>query len=173
MLQVEWVPRGIGKAKLLGLLVARNQFKTLRKKLYKDMDWNGLNARKRLSTWAMNMSIRGLITHFLRAEGIEEEAVDLTVALHLDLTGKIVDVTRTNALDTSHGLVLLAQERQARDDNAMARMFGMAELQLRIEGCPDWSRLEPLDDVEATTNEAMDEEDDVDTVNEEASALMA
>ncbi|KAG5628208.1 hypothetical protein H5410_013426 [Solanum commersonii] len=50
----------------------------------------------------------GLITHFLRVEGIEEEAVDLTVAFYPDLTGKIVDVTRTKALDTSHGPVLSA-----------------------------------------------------------------
>ncbi|KAH0729888.1 hypothetical protein KY289_001076 [Solanum tuberosum] len=70
----------------------------------------------------------------LRAEGIEEEAVDMTVAYHPDLTGKLVDVTRTKALDTSHGHVLSAQERQARDDSVMARMFGMAELQLRISG---------------------------------------
>ncbi|KAH0765020.1 hypothetical protein KY285_000891 [Solanum tuberosum] len=76
----------------------------------------------------------GLITHFLRAEGIEEEAVDMTVVYHPDLTGKLVDVTRTKALDTSHGHILSAQERQARDDSVMARMFGMAELQLRISG---------------------------------------
>ncbi|KAH0655825.1 hypothetical protein KY285_030707 [Solanum tuberosum] len=79
---------------------------------------------------------RGLITHFLRAEGIEEEIVDIIVAYHPDLTGKLVDVTRTKVLDTSHRHVLSAQERQARDDSVMARMFGMAELQLRICGCP-------------------------------------
>ncbi|KAG5614214.1 hypothetical protein H5410_014038 [Solanum commersonii] len=32
--------------------------------------------------------------------------------------------------------------------------------------------LEPLDDDEATTDEAMDEEDDADAVNNEATALM-
>ncbi|KAH0761200.1 hypothetical protein KY290_017273 [Solanum tuberosum] len=53
----------------------------------------------------------GLITHFLRAKGIEEETLDMTVAYHPDLTGKIVDVTRTKALDTSHGPVLSAPER--------------------------------------------------------------
>ncbi|KAH0712096.1 hypothetical protein KY289_008055 [Solanum tuberosum] len=43
--------------------------------------------------------------------GIEEEVVDLTIAFHPYLTGKLVDVTRTKALDTSHGPVLSAQER--------------------------------------------------------------
>ncbi|KAG5629116.1 hypothetical protein H5410_000833 [Solanum commersonii] len=66
--------------------------------------------------------------------GIEEEAVDLTIAFHPNLTGKLVDVTRTKALDTSHGSILSAQERQACDDSVMARMFGMAELQLCVGG---------------------------------------
>ncbi|KAH0649907.1 hypothetical protein KY284_029819 [Solanum tuberosum] len=47
----------------------------------------------------------GLITRFLRAEGIEDEAVDMAIAYHPDLTGKLVDVTRSKALDTSHGHV--------------------------------------------------------------------
>ncbi|KAH0665669.1 hypothetical protein KY285_026875 [Solanum tuberosum] len=50
----------------------------------------------------------GLITCFLRAKGIEEEAVDLTISFYPYLASKIVDVTRTKALDTSHGLVLSA-----------------------------------------------------------------
>ncbi|KAG5571932.1 hypothetical protein H5410_061698 [Solanum commersonii] len=41
----------------------------------------------------------GLMTHFLRAEGIEEETIDMTVGYHLDLTSKLVDVTCTKALD--------------------------------------------------------------------------
>ncbi|KAH0717888.1 hypothetical protein KY285_013919 [Solanum tuberosum] len=78
----------------------------------------------------------------------------------------------------------------------MARMFGMAELQLRIGGRPVTNEemetladcypliesadfmcmsgpafLEPLDNDEATTDEVMDEEDDVDAVNDEANAL--
>ncbi|KAG5609803.1 hypothetical protein H5410_021084 [Solanum commersonii] len=77
-----------------------------------------------------------LITHFLRTGGIEDEAVDLTVAFHPNLMGKIVDVTQTKALDTSHGPVLSAQERKPRDDSVMARMFGIAKLQLRIAGRP-------------------------------------
>ncbi|KAH0757758.1 hypothetical protein KY290_021251 [Solanum tuberosum] len=158
-------------------------------------------ARQNIMKFRNNLRWRfcygGLITHFLRAEGIEEEAVDLTVAFHPDLTGKIVDVKRTKALDTSHGLILLAQELQFRDDSVMARMFGMAELQLRIGGCHVTDEemetladhypltdsaaflcrigpafLEPLDDDEATADEAMDEEDDVDVVDEEANALM-
>ncbi|KAH0754315.1 hypothetical protein KY290_024585 [Solanum tuberosum] len=78
----------------------------------------------------------GLITHFLRAEGIDEKAVDMPVSYHPNLTGKLVDVTRTKALDTSHGHVMSGKERQARDDSVMERMFGMAELQLRIGGRP-------------------------------------
>lgn len=49
-----------------------------------------------------------MITHFLRAQGIDEEEVDLTITCHPDLTCKIVDVTRTKALDTPHGPVLIA-----------------------------------------------------------------
>ncbi|KAG5594766.1 hypothetical protein H5410_035998 [Solanum commersonii] len=134
---------------------------------------------------------RGLISHFLRAQGIEEEALKLTIVFHLNLMGKLVDVTRINVLDTSHGLVLSAQERQARDDSVMERMFGMAELQLRIGGRPITDEemetmakrylltesiaflcrtgpafLEPLDNDEATADEAMDDEED-DDVDEE------
>uniref|UniRef100_M1DW33 Uncharacterized protein n=1 Tax=Solanum tuberosum TaxID=4113 RepID=M1DW33_SOLTU len=58
--------------------------------------------------------------------------MDITVAYHLDLTGKFVNVTNTKVLDTSHGHVLSAQERQTRDDNVMARMCGKAKLQIRI-----------------------------------------
>uniref|UniRef100_M1D9F4 Putative plant transposon protein domain-containing protein n=1 Tax=Solanum tuberosum TaxID=4113 RepID=M1D9F4_SOLTU len=99
----------------------------------------------------------GLITRFLRARGIEEEAMDLTIAFHPDLTGKLVDVTQTKAPDTSHGPVLSAQERQARDDSVMERMF------------------EPLDDDEATAYEVMDDEEDDEEDNvddEEVNALM-
>uniref|UniRef100_M1DYX5 Putative plant transposon protein domain-containing protein n=1 Tax=Solanum tuberosum TaxID=4113 RepID=M1DYX5_SOLTU len=131
----------------------------------------------------------GLITRFLRTQGIEEEACDMTIALHPDLMSKLVDVTRTKALDTSHGHVLSAQERQARNDSVIARMFGMAELQLRIGDRPVTDEkmvtmaerypltesaaflcrtgpafLEPLDDDEVTADEAME--------NEEANALM-
>ncbi|KAH0689203.1 hypothetical protein KY289_016561 [Solanum tuberosum] len=115
----------------------------------------------------------GLITHFLRAEGIEEETVDMTIAYHSDLT-----------------------ERQACDDSVMARMFGKAELQLRIGGLPITDEemetladrypliesaaflcrsgpafMEPFDDDEATADDAMDDSED-DAVDEEANALM-
>ncbi|KAG5599531.1 hypothetical protein H5410_030901 [Solanum commersonii] len=115
----------------------------------------------------------GLITRFLRAQGIEEKAVDLTIAFHPDL-----------------------MERQARDDSSMARMFGMTYLQLHIGGRPVTDDemetmmerypltesaaflcrigpafLEPLDDDEATDDEAMNDEED-DVVDEEANALM-
>ncbi|KAH0661209.1 hypothetical protein KY284_026140 [Solanum tuberosum] len=136
----------------------------------------------------------GLITHFLRDEGIEEETVDMTVAYHPNLMGKLVDVTRTKALDTSYGLVLSAPERHAHDYSVMAQMFGMTELQLWIGGRPITdeemetladryiltetavflcrsgpSFMKPLDDDEATTDEAMDDEE-ADAVDEDANA---
>ncbi|KAG5632104.1 hypothetical protein H5410_003821 [Solanum commersonii] len=100
----------------------------------------------------------GLITHFLRSEGIKEKTVDMTVAYHPDLTGKLVDVTRTKALDTSHGLVLFAQERQARDDSVMEMMFAFL-----CKSGPSF--LEPLDDDEVTADEAMDDDKEGATVN--------
>uniref|UniRef100_M1DI42 Uncharacterized protein n=1 Tax=Solanum tuberosum TaxID=4113 RepID=M1DI42_SOLTU len=108
----------------------------------------------------------------------------MTVAYHPDLTGKLVDVTRTKALDSSHGPVLSAPKKQSRDDSVMARMFGMVELQLQIGGrlvtdtemetmaeryplsksaavlCKIGPAfLEPLDDDKATADEAMDNEE--------------
>ncbi|KAG5576880.1 hypothetical protein H5410_057014 [Solanum commersonii] len=169
--------------------------------LMKEMPINvGAFQRQNMMKFRNNLRWRfcygGLITHFLRAKGIEEETVDMTVAYHPDLTGKLVNVTRTKALDTSHGHVLSPQERHARDDSVMTRMFGMMELQLRLDGhlvtdaemetmaerypltksaaflCRTGPAfLEPLDDDEATADEAMDDEED-DIVDEEANALM-
>ncbi|KAH0763513.1 hypothetical protein KY290_019586 [Solanum tuberosum] len=169
--------------------------------LMKGMPINvGVILRQNMMKFRNNLRWRfcygGLITRFLRAEGIEEETVDMTVAYHPDLTGKLVDMTRIKALDTSHGHVLFAQERQAYDDSVMARMFWMAKLQLRIGGRPVTDAemetmaerypltesasflcrtgpafLEPLDDNEATVDKAMDDEED-DVVDEEANALM-
>ncbi|KAH0636136.1 hypothetical protein KY290_036565 [Solanum tuberosum] len=121
----------------------------------------------------------------------------MTVAYHPDLTGKLVDVTRTKALDTSHGPIMSAQDRQAHDDSVMARMFGVAKLQLRIAGCPITDDemetladryplidsatflcksgpafLEVLDDNEATADEAMDDDEEGVVVDGEANALM-
>ncbi|KAG5592453.1 hypothetical protein H5410_042967 [Solanum commersonii] len=141
----------------------------------------------------------GLITHFLRGQGIEEEIVDMSVDRHPNLTGKLVNITCTKALDTSHGPVLTVPGRQAHDDIIMARMFGMAELQLQIGGrsvtddemetLADYYPLidsavflcksgpafmEPLDDDDATTDEEMDDDDDDDNDDkvDEANALM-
>ncbi|KAH0761877.1 hypothetical protein KY290_017950 [Solanum tuberosum] len=140
----------------------------------------------------------GLITRFLSSEGIEEEMVDMSVAYHPDLTGKLVDVTRMKALDTSHRPVLSAQERQSRDDSVMEMMFGMAELQLRIGGRPVTDDemetladryllidsatfmcksgpafLEPLnDDDDAIADEAMDDDEEGAAVDGGANALM-
>ncbi|KAH0661654.1 hypothetical protein KY284_026585 [Solanum tuberosum] len=169
--------------------------------LMKGMPINvGAILRQNMMKFRNNMRWRfcygGLITHFLRAQCIGEEVVDLTIAFHSDLTGKLVDVTRTKAIDTSHGPVLSTQERQARDDSFMARMFSMADLQLWIGGRPiiddemetmaerypltesaaflcrtGPAFLEPLDDDEATIDEAMNDEED-DVVGEEANALM-
>uniref|UniRef100_M1DFB8 Putative plant transposon protein domain-containing protein n=1 Tax=Solanum tuberosum TaxID=4113 RepID=M1DFB8_SOLTU len=138
----------------------------------------------------------GLITRFFRTQGIEEEACDMMIAFHPDLTGKVVDVTHTKALDASHGHVLSGQERQVRDDSIMERMFGMVELQLRIGGRPVTNAqmvtmaerypliesaaflcrtgpafLEPLDDDEVSVDEAMGDEDE-DAADKEANALM-
>uniref|UniRef100_M1DJB3 Putative plant transposon protein domain-containing protein n=1 Tax=Solanum tuberosum TaxID=4113 RepID=M1DJB3_SOLTU len=103
----------------------------------------------------------GLITHFLRAEGIEEEPVDMIVAYHPDLTGKIVHVTRTKALDTSHGPVLLAQERQPRDDRRYGQDVRHGRVAIADRKTSGPSFLEPLDDDEATVDETMGDEEDV------------
>ncbi|KAH0712303.1 hypothetical protein KY289_008262 [Solanum tuberosum] len=135
----------------------------------------GAILRQSMMTFRNNLRWRfyygGLITHFLRAEGIEEEPVDMIVAYHPDLTGKIVDVTRTKALDTSHGPVLLAQERHACDDRRRhlftdEEIEALADRYLLIESATFMcmsgpSFLEPLDDDEATSDEAMDDEEDV------------
>ncbi|KAG5619694.1 hypothetical protein H5410_004912 [Solanum commersonii] len=105
------------------------------------------------------------------------------------LVCRLVDVTRTKAHDPSQGPILTAIDRQARDDSWMGRMFGMAELQLRIgdrqvtedemaalvERCPLTNSVmymcqigpgfeEPIDGDDATTDEedgsTEDESDD-------------
>ncbi|KAH0712285.1 hypothetical protein KY289_008244 [Solanum tuberosum] len=107
--------------------------------------------------------LRGLITRFLRAEGIEKEPVDMIVAYHPDLTGNIVDVTMTKALDTSHGPVF------DEEIDALADPYPLIESATFLcRSGPVF--LEPLDDDEATADEAMDDEADV--VDEEENALM-
>ncbi|KAH0655199.1 hypothetical protein KY285_030081 [Solanum tuberosum] len=142
-------------------------------------------------------SVLGLITRFLRAGGMEEEELDMNVARTPYLICNMIDVTRTKALDTSHGPVLSAQERHARDDSVMSRMFGMVELQLRIGGRPVMDNemetlaerypltesatyicrigpafQKPLDDEEANVDEEMDDEEEEDDVDEDANTLM-
>ncbi|XP_049372496.1 uncharacterized protein LOC125837407 [Solanum verrucosum] len=163
-------------------------------------DTGGEILRQNMMKFRNNMRQRfcygGLITRFLRAQGIDEEAVDLTIAFHPNMVGKLIDMTRTKALDTSHGPILSAQERQACDDNVMARMFSMVELQLQIGGylviddemetmgerypliesvaflCKTSPAfLEPMDDDEASADEAMDDEEE-DVVDDKATALM-
>ncbi|KAG5631803.1 hypothetical protein H5410_003520 [Solanum commersonii] len=118
-----------------------------------------------------------LVYMLMKAEVIEEEQLDMTVARAPYLICNMVDFMRTKGLNMSHRSVLLAQERQARDDSWLARMFGMTELQLWMGDARllmmrwrIWRRYvrrfrEPLDDDEATADEGMDEEDDDDDAN--------
>ncbi|KAH0773550.1 hypothetical protein KY290_010687 [Solanum tuberosum] len=190
------------------LLLAKHLYEETRDRvvlvymLMKGMPINvGAILRQHMMKFKNNMRWRfcygELITHYLRSQGIEKEVVDMTIVFHPDLTGKLVYVTRTKTLDTSHGPVLSSQERQARDDSVMARMFRMVELQLRINGHPVTDAemetmaeryplfesavflckigpafLEPLDDDETTAYEAMDDEEVDDVVESEANALM-
>ncbi|XP_049410571.1 uncharacterized protein LOC125873750 [Solanum stenotomum] len=78
----------------------------------------GVDSHRDLEAFELNDECSKLhhsatLNQVLHGKGIEEEEMDLTVAFHPDLTGKIVYVTRTKALDTSHGPVLSAHERQA------------------------------------------------------------
>ncbi|KAG5594232.1 hypothetical protein H5410_035464, partial [Solanum commersonii] len=127
----------------------------------------------------------GLITHFLRDKGIEKETMDMIVAYHPNLTGNLVDVTQTKALDPSHGPVLFAQERQARDDSLRiegrpvtdAEMETMAERYPLSESAAFLCKtgpafLEPLDYDESTADEAMDDKEEVVDTADEANALM-
>ncbi|KAH0748140.1 hypothetical protein KY290_027372 [Solanum tuberosum] len=90
--------------------------------------------------------------------------MDMTMAYHPDLTGKLVDVTHTKALDTSHRHVLSAQERQARGRPVTdVEMETMAERYPFTESATFLCRtvpafLEPLDDDKATVDEAIYDE---------------
>ncbi|KAH0765489.1 hypothetical protein KY285_001360 [Solanum tuberosum] len=77
-----------------------------------------------------------IINRYLWELLIEEEVHDVCPPRAPHLVCHLVDVTRTKAHDPSHGPVLTAIHRQARDDSLIGRMFGMAELQLRIGGRP-------------------------------------
>ncbi|KAG5630289.1 hypothetical protein H5410_002006 [Solanum commersonii] len=50
------------------------------------------------------------------------------------LVYRLVDVTRTKTHDPSQGPMLTIVDRQAHDDSWIGRIFGMAELQLRLGG---------------------------------------
>ncbi|KAG5572939.1 hypothetical protein H5410_062705 [Solanum commersonii] len=153
--QVAWVWLKIGMPINIGVILRQNMMK-----FRNNLRWR--------------FCYGGLITHFMRDKGIDEETVDMTVAYHPDLT-----------------------ERQTRDNSVMVRMFSMAELQLRIGGRPVTDEeietladrysltesaaflcrsgltfMEPLDDDEATADEAMDDEKDDDVVDMETNALM-
>ncbi|KAG5576010.1 hypothetical protein H5410_056144 [Solanum commersonii] len=86
----------------------------------------------------------GGITRFIKARGIEEEVLDLTIPFHLDLTDEEME--------------------------KLADCYPLTESASSLcRTSPTF--LEPLDDDEATADEVMDDEkDDVD--DEEANALM-
>ncbi|KAG5612368.1 hypothetical protein H5410_023649, partial [Solanum commersonii] len=92
----------------------------------------------------------GLITYFLRAEGIEEETMDMTVAYHPNLMG--------GRPITDEEIETLADRYPLTETAAFLCRSGPAFM-------------EPLDDDEATADEAMDDEE-ADAVDEDANALM-
>lgn len=68
----------------------------------------------------------GLLTRFLRDQGVEEEA--LVYRLAVDTLP--MDVSRTKGIIMSHGLELAMLEYQARDDMITAWMYGLQLLLL-------------------------------------------
>ncbi|KAG5595767.1 hypothetical protein H5410_036999 [Solanum commersonii] len=69
---------------------------------------------------------------YLRALEIEKEIHDVCPPHSPHFVCHLVDVTNTKAHHQSQGKVLSIADRQAWDDKCMRRMYGMAELQLRI-----------------------------------------
>ncbi|KAH0654362.1 hypothetical protein KY289_032040 [Solanum tuberosum] len=122
---------------------------------------------------------------------MEEEELDMNFVRAPYSICNMIDVTRTKALDTSHGPVLSAQEQHARDDSVMTRMFGMVELQLRIgvrpvmdnemetlaerypltESATYICRIGPAFQKPLDDDEEMDDDED-DVVDEDANVLM-
>ncbi|KAH0712066.1 hypothetical protein KY289_008025 [Solanum tuberosum] len=115
----------------------------------------------------------GLITRFLRAQGIEEEVLDLTIAFHPDLTGKLVDVTRTKCHGKNVRYGIVADRRTPITDEEMENMVDRYPLTESVSSlCRTGPAfLEPLDDDEATADEMMDDAKD-DADDEEVNALM-
>ncbi|KAG5590316.1 hypothetical protein H5410_040830 [Solanum commersonii] len=89
-----------------------------------------------------------------RAEGIEKEAVDLHIAFHPDLTG--LQLRIGGCLVTDEEMENLTDRYPLTKSAALLSRTGPAFL-------------EPLDNDEATVDEEMDEDDDVE---EEANALL-
>ncbi|KAH0724978.1 hypothetical protein KY284_000843 [Solanum tuberosum] len=59
----------------------------------------------------------------------------------------LVDVTRTKAHDPSQGLVLTIVDRKTHDDSWIGHIFGMAKLQLRLDGrLEDYSKEDESND---------------------------
>ncbi|KAG5580086.1 hypothetical protein H5410_050713 [Solanum commersonii] len=109
----------------------------------------------------------GLITHFLRSEDIEKEMIDIIVAYHPHLTGKLVDLTRTKALDISHGPLRIGGHPVTDDEmETLADRYPLIDSATFLcKSGPAF--LEPLDDDEATANEAMDDDEEGSTVDGE------
>lgn len=57
-----------------------------------------------------------LLTHYMRLQGVEEEVHYLCPRRAPYFVCNMVDVTKTKAQDTSYGLVLTSDDRQACDD---------------------------------------------------------
>ncbi|XP_016577508.2 uncharacterized protein LOC107875339 isoform X2 [Capsicum annuum] len=73
----------------------------------------------------------GLLTRFLRQQGVPEEDVDYKPPVNL----RPLDFSRTKG-PASYGVTLTMPERQARNDEITARMYGLTMLQLKIGGRP-------------------------------------
>ncbi|KAG5580800.1 hypothetical protein H5410_051427 [Solanum commersonii] len=113
--------------------------------LMKGMPINvGAILRQNMMKFRKNMRWRfcygEMITRLLRAEGIEKEELDVTVARHHALVGKIVDVTQTKALDTSYEPILSAQEWHACDDSVMLVCSEWRSYILGLGAARSWMR---------------------------------
>uniref|UniRef100_M1DS99 Uncharacterized protein n=1 Tax=Solanum tuberosum TaxID=4113 RepID=M1DS99_SOLTU len=106
-------------------------------------------------------------------EGIEEEVLDLTIAFHSDLTGKLVDVTRTKCHGKNVRYGIVADRRTPITDEEMENMADRYPLTESVSFlCRTGPAfLEPLDDDEATADEMMDDAKD-DADDEKVNALM-
>ncbi|KAH0757914.1 hypothetical protein KY290_021407 [Solanum tuberosum] len=148
----------VRKERLSEILVGKPptcRLKNLANKLYFIMARTGTSANKNLSTLEARICFKIVSSTLLPCKHtIDVTRERATSLLDTFVLGKLrrkfmmcapfathlvcclVDVTRTKPCDPSQGSVLTAADKQARDDSWMGRMFGMAELQLRIGSRP-------------------------------------